>query len=225
MMDIRLFMDMLQMDSTSGGERKLADFLAESDVYCELDNGGHYADDTRRDRPAFNRGGALFHTDTLTNAKHLNASDSTNFKWGVVPMPKYDENQTEYLSTCRPGVNRMWSILSHVSEEDALMLTAVLEDFGSEAYRQITPAVFEICMKFRYSEDEINSKLFDYIRQHVVFDLGQSTSESFGGAFIFQLPGKAMMHDLKWKTRGAVMATQISNMVDKVFNEPLLEGN
>ena len=73
-------------------------------------------------------------------------------------------------------------------------------------------------MKLKYSQDSVHSEMFDLIRANVVFDLGQSTSYSFGGAYIFQLPGKAMMHKLNWRTRGAIMKDSISAQIDEVFN-------
>ena len=195
----------------------LTALLDSPDVFCERDTDGHYADATRRDRPIFTKGSALFHLDSLTYAKLLQAEE-TNFKWGVLPMPKYEASQDGYLSTVRPGLSRMWSMVSNVTPDEAKMLSAVLEDFGSIAYRTITPAVFEVCMKLKYSQDSVHSEMFDLIRANVVFDLGQSTSYSFGGAYIFQLPGKAMMHKLNWRTRGAIMKDSISAQIDEVFN-------
>lgn len=198
----------------------VAKYLKETDVYLENDTASHFTDPTRRDRPIFNAGRALFHTDVLTDAKNLNSENAT-FKWGVLPIPKYNAQQQGYISTCRPGTNRVWSIVSNETEERALMCTAVLEDLGSEGYRRITPAVFEICMKLRYSVDEINSKMFDYIRSDVMFDLGQSISLPTS-SYLYQAPAIWMASAKSWKTKGAVSQKSFQATADEAF-EKLLE--
>ncbi len=196
----------------------MRDFLKEDDVYLEND-GNYFTDQTRRDRPIFNQGRALFHTDVLTNAKVVTQLEK-NFEFGVLPMPKYDENQTNYISTVRPGMNRVWSILTNVESDTALMLTAFLEDLGSESYRRVTPAVFEICMKFRYSKDEVQSQMFDLIRQNVMFDLGQSLSAP-SSSYLYQIPAICMASDKSWKTRAAVSAKSLQGTVDDLFENLL----
>ena len=194
---------------------KITKLLKSEDAWSEI---GSAHDGNRKDRPVYEAGRALFHTDVLQEAKNLVDLD-TKFSRGVLPIPKYDENQQNYTSTCRPGTNRVWSILSHVSQKDALMCTAVLEYLGSESYDKLTPIVFERLMKLRYSEDPVSSSMFDYIRKNVIFDLGQANSISVAGAYIYQMPAIAMYERQNWSIRMANLKETIQNTIDEQYGQ------
>ena len=194
---------------------KITKLLKSDDAWAEV---GSANDGNRRDRPVFEAGRALFHTDVLQEAKNL-VDLNTKFSRGVLPIPKYDQRQEEYTSTCRPGTNRVWSILRHVRNEDAVMCTAVLEYLGSESYEKLTPIVFEQLMKLRYSEDEVSSSMFDYIRENVIFDLGQANSISVAGAYIYQMPAIAMYESQNWAIRMANVKETIQNTIDEQYKQ------
>ena len=97
------------------------------------------------------------------------------------------------------------------------MLTAVLECLGSENYRRVTPAVFEICMKIRYSENETDSMMFDKIRENIVYDLGQII---YDGTIIHQLPGHGMYNKQNWSRQTMIQVPMLNNSF-KSINELL----
>ena len=99
------------------------------------------------------------------------------------------------------------------------MCTAVLEYLGSESYEKLTPIVFEQLMKLRYSEDEVSSSMFDYIRENVIFDLGQANSISVAGAYIYQMPAIAMYESQNWAIRMANVKETIQNTIDEQYKQ------
>ena len=52
---------------------------------------------------------------------------------------------------------------------------------ASESYRTISPALYEVALKSKYSQDDIAAKMFDIAKSSVVFDLGRILSSSLGG--------------------------------------------
>ena len=44
---------------------------------------------------------------------------------------------------------------------------------ASENYRSVTPAVFEVAMKVRYTDDAQVAEMFDILKENVSFDVGQ----------------------------------------------------
>ena len=58
---------------------------------------------------------------------------------------------------------------------------AVLECMASEAYRTVTPALFETAFKYQYSKNPYDAELFEIIRDNVVFDIGRPFFDSLGG--------------------------------------------
>lgn len=98
--------------------------------------------------------------------------DGTTVTYGVLPMPKFDEAQESYY-TCMAYPFTIYSISISLNDTQADMAAAVLECMASESYRQVTPAVFETAMKLKYASDEVDSRMYDLIRDTVQIDLGR----------------------------------------------------
>ena len=107
----------------------------------------------------------------LVMARHHDIASKiadAGFKYGIVPMPKYDKDQEKHI-TCVGNPVSLYSI--YALSKDANRAAAVLECWASEAYRTTTPAVFETTFKLRLSETSTESRMYDLIRSGVTFDL------------------------------------------------------
>ncbi|MDD7595486.1 MAG: hypothetical protein PUJ71_08195, partial [Clostridiales bacterium] len=100
-----------------------------------------------------------------------------SFNYGIAPIPKYTADQEGY-STCL-GMPCSYYAVSGAAPhaEEAAM---VLECLSSEGYRIITPVLFEVTMKTRYTTDPIAANTFDIARAGVSFDLGRIYSDALG---------------------------------------------
>lgn len=116
----------------------------------------------------FARGNTIFTLDRSYMA--LNRKDDITFEYGIVPVPKFDEAQENYI-TCLGFPYSMYaiSVASHNSDAAA----ATLECLGSEGYREVTPMLFETSMKLKYSSDNEASAMYDIIREGVSIDIGR----------------------------------------------------
>lgn len=116
----------------------------------------------------FAKGNTIFTLDR--SYMGLLRKDEITFEYGIVPVPKYDEAQENYV-TCLGFPYSMYSIsiASHNSEAAA----ATLECLASEAYREVTPMLFETSMKLKYSSDNEASAMYDIIREGVSIDIGR----------------------------------------------------
>ncbi len=94
----------------------------------------------------------------------------TDLGFGVVPMPKYNEEQEKY-STCLGFPYTLYAISSGSRHAEASAY--LLEALASESYRTVTPALFEVSMKIRYVDDPTAARMFDIIRDSVSFDVGR----------------------------------------------------
>ena len=99
--------------------------------------------------------------------KKLRDSDIT---YGILPVPKYDENQEDYITVMANPVT-LYSVSWGSAKPEAAC--AVLECAGSEAYRLTTPALFENNMKKKYSINDVNAQMYDIVRETVIFELGR----------------------------------------------------
>ncbi len=92
-----------------------------------------------------------------------------DFDYGILPYPKFDETQEKYGATV---LNIYSNYALPVSNQCIEESCAVLEAIGSEYYRNVTPAYFEITLKAKYSLDNEMSQMFDLLRDNASFNMG-----------------------------------------------------
>ena len=54
-----------------------------------------------------------------------------------------------------------------------------LEALASSSYRTVTPNLYEVAMKIRYTTDEISQRMIDHIRNGVSFEVGRTFTHVF----------------------------------------------
>lgn len=127
-------------------------------------------------RVVFRDARSLFLTDRLfvaagkDNTSNETSKDTITFNFGVVPNPKWTEQQDGY-STNLGHPFTTYSISRKAN--DITATAATLELMAAESYRYVTPAVYEVAMKLRYSKDSVDSEMYDYIRNSVKIELGR----------------------------------------------------
>lgn len=106
----------------------------------------------------------LFYTERLSRAASMKEMTS---EYGIIPFPKYDENQKEYVSATRDSHSGMM-VANNVKNPD--MVGTVIEALCMYGYTDITPAYYETTLKLKYLSDEIAMSMLDLIRDNVDFD-------------------------------------------------------
>ena len=168
----------VSIDKDENGNLKLSDdFLGEKTDNIVSKLGAvcttktfHYSSDESVERQVFYNGHALFICDGSYVVTSAQSNNGIEFEYGILPGPKYDKEQPKYVTNMRYPYE-MYAINSgstYVKEA-----SAVLEAQGSAGYRYVTPAIFEVTMKARYASDNESSKMYDLIREGVVFDIGR----------------------------------------------------
>jgi len=124
----------------------------------------------------FLNGNVLFNTGWLS---HTDFYRDTEFDYGIIPYPKFDESQEEYytrLSTACHGV------AISVSCADPDMVSAVLEFMAAEGYRDLRPAYLDTALKEKYSRDETSKAMIDLIIDGVTVDFINIYTYTFNNA-------------------------------------------
>ena len=106
-----------------------------------------------------------------------------NFEYGIVPTPKWDEAQENYLCTTA-YTGALWAIPLDARNED--LSSAVMEALAIEGYYSVAPVFFEIALKVKYSSDDDSARMYDIIRQARSYDFGRVYST----AGLDGIPGK-----------------------------------
>ena len=119
---------------------------------------------------AFTEGRAMFTMCLTTDAMVL--QDLCSFTLGMVPFPMFDEDQDGYHTSAQ----RSASLWIPITTPDFDMASAVVEAYGSQYHRAVMPALYETCMKARYSTDSKMSQMFDIVRDGLIDQMGQTFS-------------------------------------------------
>ena len=124
---------------------------------------------------AFGQGRSLFMMDRARVSHKVLASKYGDTKFVVLPCPKYDKDQENYI-TVMGNPFTLYAISADI--ENPAMASAFIECFASEGYRKVTPAVFELTLKTRYVDDPVSGQMYDIIRANITYDIGRIFSDS-----------------------------------------------
>ena len=96
------------------------------------------------------------------------------FDFGIIPYPKFDENQADYL-THVGGASPILTIPITNTEDDERLGT-ILEAMAAASLHLVRPAYYETALKEKYSRDPESTEMLDIIVKASTYDLGY-----FGG--------------------------------------------
>ena len=100
-------------------------------------------------------------------------------EYGVVPIPKYSEDQKTYYSQMHDGFT-IACLPNTVKSDRADMLSAVLEAMSSISYRIVRPAYYETTLRTKLAQDPQSAAMMDLIMDNIRIDAGFVYSHSMG---------------------------------------------
>lgn len=115
---------------------------------------------------AFGIGAAMFYVEPLGSIKKLRDVD---FEIGLIPMPKFDESQAEYISYIYHGAD---AVTVPITNGQAEQTGVILEMFGAKSRQIIRSVYFDTTLDFKYIQDQESSEMLDIMFSGGVFDLG-----------------------------------------------------
>lgn len=104
-------------------------------------------------------------------------------EYGIIPYPKYDENQAEY-KTMVDGNHEAMGIAKNAMDLDFIGI--MTEIMCAEAYKQILPAYYDVALKQRYASSPEDAEMIELCVASRVFDLGYVYDNWKGVSFYMQ---------------------------------------
>lgn len=157
---------------------EIANSLWRGNPDVNLTGGDKYTDALKK----FSDGQSIFHMTWLTDAKSLR--DKT-IDYGILPYPKYDENQENYYTGARDG-HSMFCIPIDASDKDfsGLITEAICE--ASAMY--VRPAYIEKTLNSKLARDEDTVEMLGIIRETatIEFALEYAIQNDYGGMALRQ---------------------------------------
>ncbi|MGI6743903.1 MAG: hypothetical protein ACOX4O_09625 [Eubacteriales bacterium] len=105
---------------------------------------------------AMNENRLLYWFANVRNAETLRSLDAD---FGIIPTPKFDENQESYISS-NLGTS-YFAIPNYITDTDRAAI--ILEALNYESHRLVRPAYYDIVLKAKGTRDEDSEKMLDLV--------------------------------------------------------------
>ena len=174
--DVPFYDPQLERDTSIYG--KIYDVIITNNAYYETN-----VSDFPNVAKLFADGRALFLDAKLSTAEELREMDN---EFGIIPVPKYDENQEDYKSFVN-GAASMICVPATVKESDREYVSIIIEALAAEAYKTITPVLYETYLKRKVTRDAESSEMIDYIVRNRVFDMAYVNMHDGVGSYVRDL--------------------------------------
>ena len=155
----------------------------------------------------FQNNKALFMDITFFYIESLRNMDAD---FGIIPYPKYDENQANYLSriencelTCVPVT------------ADPEFTSIILEAMASESVDTVVKAYYNVALKTKFARDNESADMLDIIFNNRVYDLGDTVwgDKLRDGVFKEMFTNNDRAISSKFESMRAIMEKTISDAV------------
>jgi len=165
-----------------------------------------------QDGKIFGDGRCLFIFAAAHNVNELRTMD-TDF--GIIPYPKYDKNQSNYLpSTCGIFLTIACVPTSNLDIENTSLF---MEAFAQEGSKTVVPAFYDTILKNKMARDVESEEMLDYIFGNITFDTGNLFNF---GSFTVDLCNMSQRSDTNIASfiekNKPVMETAIKNILDEI---------
>lgn len=118
-------------------------------------------------RKSFANGYSLFHMTGFGKCLELREMEDD---FGIVPVPKYDAEQTEYLSR----IIDAWTNVALSCATDLERTSIILEALAVESKNYVIPAIYENAITQKGIRDEESLEMLEIIQKNRILDLGDT---------------------------------------------------
>ncbi|MCL2775746.1 MAG: extracellular solute-binding protein [Oscillospiraceae bacterium] len=117
----------------------------------------------------FQNNQGLFMDCTFFYLKSLRSMESD---FGILPYPKYDEQQSQYYSRME-GCELFFAPVT-ASQETLDRSSVILEALSSESAKTVIPVYYDLALKTKFTRDNESAEILDTLFANRVFDLGDT---------------------------------------------------
>ncbi len=124
--------------------------------------------------PLFAEGHSLFYSEVSLFIERFRQYE---FDVGMLPMPKYDENQADYCQYADGGCLNLAAIpIDSKTPDDTALL---LEAMSAESVDTLTKAYYDICVTGKSVRDEESVEMLDIIFRNYMIDYADLLGDSY----------------------------------------------
>ncbi len=151
--------------------------LNKADKYVEkirylINDSGSYTTDGMFGVEPFRQGRALMAYSILQDV--YDTYRESEIRYGIIPTPKFDENQKEYISSC---TDTFWAI-PVTAYNNLDKIGTIVEALSCENYNNVIPAYFETALSKKLADAPEDAAMLNLIRD----------TRTIGFAYAFSMP-------------------------------------
>ncbi len=135
---------------------------------CDHKDAHGYASKYAYSRYLFTQDHYLF---IVNDAEDVGEYAQMEHEFGIVPLPKYDESQTEY-KTQYPVMNNLFALPSLIENEERTF--NIIEDMNYHSSFLVYPTWFDVILTRRYARDDESEATLRMLNENRVYDIGMS---------------------------------------------------
>ena len=96
---------------------------------------------------------------------------NVNFDYGILPTPKFNSSQEEYISCANPQSNFCLGVPYGLSKEESDFVGLILEAYNYTSSVLVKPEKYDSFMKYRVANDPASSARLDQMFESLYFDM------------------------------------------------------
>lgn len=161
---------------------------------------------------SFGKNKALMQFATLTDVMNIRQKYSVNY--GIVPYPKYDENQEHYYTHIYETLTVFAIPINAESQKESGI---ILEALGAASYDYVTPKYFETVLQYRNSQDTDSLEMIQMARENISFNFGFVHSGAIGdiGSILDNMKKGDYNLTSSWENRSGNWKLKLSALIDQ----------
>ena len=113
------------------------------------------------------QGGVLFSFSTMQSAAEMRQSENVEF--GILPIPKGDVNQKDYVSYAEPWI--AFHVFVPKTTKNKLVTDVILEAMGALGVKYLKPTYYDNILKSRSVYDKESKEMIDIIFRSKIYDI------------------------------------------------------
>ena len=160
----------------------------------------------------FEEGRGLFYAEVMQCVIRLREME---IDFGVLPFPKYDENQESYTTYIH--ANAASCITIPLSAGDAEKSQIILEEMAYQSQKYLRPAYYDQALRSKHMRDEESSEMLDIILAGRMSDLGYITDVGtlYSGLMAQMAAGKTDVASTYAK-REKLTSKQLEKLIEEI---------
>lgn len=175
-------------------------------------NLGIYFGDDVNDTNRFLENRSIFKIVAMKYTESLRDFDSD---FGILPAPKYDEEQEQYYSIADDSYSQ---IAVPSTCQNTERVGAFLELMGEYSYKKVIPAYYEVAMKGKYLRDDESCQMFDLIIESAWYDFAYINTSVLGNPVFITRQSQYHQDGKNFASVWAANETVLENNLETLLN-------